>query len=87
MKFDLVIKGGTVVSPGSRSGKLDVGVNGNRIAAVEASIPDDASARVVDAGGMIVTPGLVDLHTHVYYNATYWGIQADPVAARTGVTT
>ena len=36
---------------------------------------------------MIVTPGLVDLHTHVYYNATYLGIQADPVAARSGVTT
>ena len=37
--------------------------------------------------GAIVTPGLVDLHTHVYWGATYWGIEADPVAARTGVTT
>ena len=87
MKFDLVIKGGTVVSPGSRSGKLDVAIKGNRIAAVESGIPYDAAARVVDAGGMIVTPGLVDLHTHVYYNATYWGIHADPVASRSGVTT
>ena len=32
-------------------------------------------------------PGLVDLHTHVYHGATYWGIEPDPVAARTGVTT
>ena len=87
MQFDLVIKGGTVVSPGSRSGQLDVGIKGNRIAAVEISIPAEAAVRVVDAGGMIVTPGLVDLHTHVYHNATYWGILADPVAARSGVTT
>jgi len=34
-----------------------------------------------------VTPGLVDLHTHVYWGATYWGIEPDPVAARSGVTT
>lgn len=87
MQFDLVIKGGTVVSPGCRSGKLDVAIEGNRIAAIESSFPPDAAARVVDAGGLIVTPGLVDLHTHVYHNATYWGIVADPVAARTGVTT
>ncbi len=87
MQFDLVIKGGTVVSPGSRSGQLDVGIKGNRIAAIEISIPPEAAARVVDAGGLIVTPGLVDLHTHVYHNATYWGILADPVAARSGVTT
>ena len=65
MQFDLVIKGGTVVSSGSRSGKLDVGIKGNRIAAVEISIPPEAAVRVVDAGGMIVTPGLVDLHTQI----------------------
>lgn len=66
LQFDLVIKGGTVVSPGSRSGQLDVGIKGNRIAAVESSIPPEAAARVVDAGGLIVTPGLVDLHTHFF---------------------
>ena len=87
MKSDLVIKGGTVVSPGSRSGKLDVAIKGNRIVAVEPGFPYESASRVVDAGGMIVTPGLVDLHTHVYFNATYWGIHADPVAARSGVTT
>jgi len=42
---------------------------------------------VIDATGQIVTPGLVDLHTHIYWGATYWGIEADPVAARSGVTT
>jgi dihydroorotase len=66
---------------------LDVAIQGNRIAAVDQNIPAQQAARVIDAGGQIVTPGLVDLHTHVYHNVTFWGIQADPVAARSGVTT
>jgi dihydroorotase len=88
MRFDLLIKGGEVVDPGAGyRGTLDVAIKRNRIAAVDTSIPAESAFRVVDAGGQYVTPGLVDLHTHVYYGATYWGIQPDPVAARSGVTT
>ncbi|MEM7023993.1 MAG: amidohydrolase/deacetylase family metallohydrolase [Pseudomonadota bacterium] len=88
MRFDLLIKGGEVVDPGAGlQGKLDVAVKRNRIAAVEAGIPEESAFRVIDASGQYVTPGLVDLHTHVYHGATYWGIVADPVAARSGVTT
>jgi dihydroorotase len=88
MRFDLLIKGGEVVDPrADYRGKLDVAIKRNRIAAVDAYIPAESAFRVVDAGGQYVTPGLVDLHTHVYHGATYWGIRADPVAARSGVTT
>jgi dihydroorotase len=88
MRFDLLIKGGEVVDPGaSYRGNLDVAIKRDRIAAVDADIPAASAFRVVDAGGQYVTPGLVDLHTHVYHGATYWGIHADPVAARSGVTT
>lgn len=88
MQFDLLIKGGEVVDPGAGySGALDVAIKRNRIAAVDRDIPVDAAHRVIDATGQYVTPGLVDLHTHVYHSVTYWGIQADPVAARSGVTT
>lgn len=88
MHFDLLIKGGEVVDPGGGyRGRLDVAIKRNRIAAVEANLPKEAAFRVVDATGQVVTPGLVDLHTHVYHSATYWGIRADPVAARSGVTT
>jgi dihydroorotase len=88
MHFDLLIKNGDVVDPGgNQRGKLDVAISRNRIAAVDANIPAESARRVIDAAGQYVTPGLVDLHTHVYHSATCWGIRADPVAARSGVTT
>lgn len=67
MEFDLLIKGGRVIDPASRVDAMaDVGFSGGRVAAVEAGIPADRARRVVDATGAIVTPGLIDLHTHVY---------------------
>jgi len=88
MRFDLLIKNGTLIDPSQGlNGAFDVAVKRNRIAAVDRDIPAQSAARVIDATGQIVTPGLVDLHTHVYYGATFWGVQADPVAARSGVTT
>jgi dihydroorotase len=86
--FDLLIKGGEVVDPaGGQSGRLDVAIKRDRIAAVDRDIPAESAFRVIDAGGQYVTPGLIDLHTHVYHRVTFWGIDPDPVAARSGVTT
>ena len=73
MLFDLVIRGGEVVDPGGgREGRLDVAVKRARIAAVEPEIPADAAFTTVDATGLYVTPGLVDLHTHIFRKVTYW---------------
>jgi dihydroorotase len=88
MAFELLIKGGEVIDPGAGLvGRLDVGVEDGRVTAVEANVPAEGAGRVIDAAGQYVTPGLVDLHTHIYWGASFWGIEADPVAARTGVTT
>ncbi len=87
-RFDTVILGGELVDPGTgRFGRFDIGIREGRIACVAPSLAGYPAEQVVDARGQLVTPGLIDLHTHVYWGVTYWGIEADPVAARTGVTT
>ncbi len=88
MPFDLLVKGGEVIDPGGgHHGRLDVGVRDGRVAAVDRDLPAEAAGHVLDAAGHLVTPGLVDLHTHVYPGVSYWGVDADALAARGGVTT
>lgn len=88
MTFDLLIQNGTVIDVGGEHiGRYDVAITRNRIATVEPSIPASSARQVIDATGQIVTPGMVDLHTHFYHGVTYWGIRPEPVAARSGVTT
>ena len=66
-KFDLMIKGGDVLDPSQNlRGKRDIGIRFGVIEALEADIPPARAQRVLDATGKLVTPGLVDLHTHVY---------------------
>lgn len=86
--YDVVITGGHVIDPANDVSRVaDVAIANGAIAAVEDSIDPSRARQRIDASGQYVTPGLVDLHTHIYWGATYWGIEADPVAARTGVTT
>jgi dihydroorotase len=88
MRFDLVIKGGeTIDDAAGLSGRNDVAIVKERIAAVAPDIPADSAPRTIDASGLLVTPGLIDLHAHVYRGATFWGIDADAAGSRSGVTT
>ena len=86
--YDTLIVGGEVVDPGAGlQGAMDIAIKRGRVVEVAPGLDRTKADEIIDATGQIVTPGLVDLHTHVYWGATYWGIEADPVAARTGVTT
>lgn len=86
--YDLLVAGGTLIDPATgKNGAFDVAVKDGKVAAVAPNIDKSLATNVHDATGHYVTPGLVDLHTHVYWGATYWGIEPDPVAARSGVTT
>src|SRR5262249_47960029 len=81
-KFDLVIKGGDVLHPSQRlRGRRAIGIRFGVIEAVEAEIPAERGQRVLEATGKLVTPGLVDLHTHVYPYGSAIGIPADELVA------
>ena len=87
-KFDLVIKGGDVLDPSqSLHGKRDIGIRFGKIEAVEAEIPAARAMRVLNADGKLVTPGLVDLHCHVYPYGSAIGIPADELIAQQCTTT
>lgn len=86
--LDLILKGGRVVDPGRGIDRMaDVAFAKGRVAAVDDDIPAERAHEVVDAAGRIVTPGLIDLHTHVYWGGTSLGIDADRIARRSGTTT
>ncbi len=87
-KFDLVVKGGDVLDVSqSLRGRRDIGIRFGLIEAVEADIPAERALRVLDAGGKLVTPGLIDLHCHVYPYGSAIGIPADELVAHQCTTT
>src|ERR1041384_1628361 len=87
-KFDLVIKGGDVLDPSQNlRGKRDIGIRFGMIEAVEADIPAARGTRVLGADGKLLTPGLIDLHSHVYPYGSAIGIPADELVAHQGTTT
>jgi dihydroorotase len=83
---DLAITGGRVLDPGQGiDGAASVRVAGRQIAAVGADVA--GAGQAIDASGLIVTPGLVDLHTHLYGGVSHYGIDPDAYCLSRGVTT
>lgn len=86
--YDLVIKGGEVVDPAQEiHDVLDIAVRHGRIEKLGKAPDADQAREVIDAGGKIVCPGLIDLHTHVYEKVTALGVNPDVVGVKCGVTT
>jgi len=86
MAFDLILKGGRVIDPSQNIDRVtDVAFSGGKVAKVGDNLGDASEVR--DVKGYIVTPGLIDLHTHVYWGGTSLGIDAEDFCRRSGVTT
>ena len=85
--MDLILRGGRVIDPAQAlDGIRDVGFADGRVAAVAPRIAEPAKEER-DVAGAIVTPGMIDLHTHVYWGGTSIGVEAEPIARRSGTTT
>jgi dihydroorotase len=86
--YDLLIQGGKVIDPSENLESIrDVAIAGGKIARVAADIPGAQAREVIKVQGKIVTPGLIDLHTHVFPYVGPYGIEPDPYCVRRGVTT
>ncbi|UFN47785.1 amidohydrolase/deacetylase family metallohydrolase [Roseomonas sp. OT10] len=87
MAFDLILTGGRVIDPSQKiDGVMDVAFAGGKVAKVGKGL-DRTGAEVRDVSGFIVSPGLIDLHTHVYDGGTSLGINAEEFCRLSGVTT
>jgi dihydroorotase len=91
--YDLLLKGGHVLDPKNRvNARRDVAIQGGKIAAVAADIPASKAYKTVDVTGLYVTPGIIDMHVHVFsgWGPEYTGessVSPDDHAPRAGVTT
>jgi dihydroorotase len=88
MAYDLILRGGRVIDPSQKiDAVMDVGFAAGKVAKVAPRLEADGNTDVRDVSGRIVAPGLIDLHTHVYWGGTSLGIDAEEFCRTSGVTT
>ena len=94
-QYDLIIKGGTVIDPRNQINQvMDIAISDGMIREVSSEIAVDDGKLVVDASGLIITPGLIDIHTHVFVGekeGTFAGgfssVSPDDFTFKAGITT
>ena len=88
MSHDLILKGGRVIDPSQNlDGIRDVAFTAGKVSAIGKDLATSPDTEVRDISGYIVSPGLIDLHTHVYWGGTSLGVDADEFCRTSGVTT
>ena len=94
--YDLLLKGGHMIDPKNKiDGNMDLAITAGKIAQVAPSIPATDAKKVIDVTGLIVTPGIIDMHVHVFYGTdpnsylanAHDGLPPDAFSFRAGVTT
>ncbi|HEX5025694.1 MAG TPA: amidohydrolase/deacetylase family metallohydrolase [Agriterribacter sp.] len=94
-QYDLLIRNGRVIDPkNSIDAVMDITVLNGKIAKVAKNIPPAQASKVIDASGLILTPGLIDIHTHVFVGSTpetfadgFLSLSPDDFTLKSGVTT
>lgn len=95
-EIDLLLKGGHVIDPTNKiNSKMDVAIAGGKIVKVASDIPANSAKKTVDVSGLYVTPGIIDMHAHVFQGndpGSYiangqTAVPADAFTFRAGVTT
>src|SRR4029453_4764965 len=88
MAYDLILREGRVIDPSQKLDEvIDIGFSEGKVSRIGPGLKADAGPAVRNVSGYIVTPGLIDLHTHVYWGGTSLGIDAEEFCRKSGVTT
>jgi dihydroorotase len=88
MAYDLILREGRVIDPSQKLDEvIDIGFSEGKVSRIGPGLKADAGTAVRNVSGYIVTPGLIDLHTHVYWGGTSLGIDAEEFCRKSGVTT
>ena len=85
-QFDLILKGGNIIDPANNiNGKMDIAIADKFIAKIDKEIDIEKARNVVDVSGMVIVPGLIDLHAHFF--GYFASVQPDPHCIPNGTTT
>jgi dihydroorotase len=88
MAYDLILRQGRVIDPSQKLDEvIDIGFSAGKVSRIGPGLKADAATDVRDVSDYIVTPGLIDLHTHVYWGGTSLGVDAEEFCRQSGVTT
>ncbi|MPY73331.1 MAG: amidohydrolase/deacetylase family metallohydrolase [Alphaproteobacteria bacterium] len=86
--YDIVLTGGRVVDPSQGLDAVtDVAFSDGKVAALGQGLGGKGAKSTRDVSGQVVAPGLIDIHAHVYWGATFLGVEAERVARASGTTT